>query len=59
MTVENIILILVGAGCVWYLVSKVRNVMKGESGCSGCSGCSSAKKDCCETQPSQQSDKTK
>jgi hypothetical protein len=55
MTFDNIILVLVGVGCAWYLASKVRKVMKGETGCSGCSGCPSAKNGCCGTQPPQQS----
>lgn len=56
MAFDDIILVLVGAGCAWYLARKVRNVMKGETGCSSCSGCPSAKNGCCETQPSQQSE---
>lgn len=43
MTVDNIILVVIGAGCAYYLIRKGLHLMKGESGCSSCSGCPSAK----------------
>ncbi len=56
MNVEQIILYLIGGGCVYYLVRKVLHTMKGESGCSSCSGYSSEKKSCCGNQPPEGSD---
>ncbi|MDU4959215.1 MAG: FeoB-associated Cys-rich membrane protein [Sporomusaceae bacterium] len=47
MDMENIILGLIGLGCVWYLARKFLRTAKGESGCGcGCGGCSDEKKGC-------------
>lgn len=47
MTVENILLGLIGIGCVWYLARKFIGAAKGEDGCN-CSSCPTEKKCCCE-----------
>jgi hypothetical protein len=54
MAFDNIILGLIGIGCVWYLARKVKSAVRGEPGCSGCSSCPSSKNGCCGSGPDQQ-----